>query len=336
MARTRKVTIRDVAAAAGVSPATVSLVYNDKGDVAADTRAKVLRVGTRLGYRPGWISKVFRSGRTNVIGVAVTHRDTPLWEPTYMPYYRGIIAGAAMEALEHGYSITAIKADRDGELLGPMTPDGVIVVDPTVDDPVALRALERGLTVAAAGGWNGTASHIGTHERLLSVTYALADGVPLALDAMRQRGAKQPAFIRGPVDDVYTCMSQTEYERWCREHRLHPEVFMLQSGQTPIVGARAFLRGALADGYDSVYAINEAYANAVSAAAAEQGLRIPEDLRITAASDGHSVSIDPRLDYLDLDPMNLGAQCARAVIRSLEGETHEDIELPLTMLNRRG
>ena len=106
----RPVSIRDVARAAGVSTATVSNVYNNKSEMAAATRERVLEVGARLGYRPSAIGRALRSGRSRVLGIVVGFGDSAVWQETYMPYYRDVIAGAALEAVGHGYSIAAAPA----------------------------------------------------------------------------------------------------------------------------------------------------------------------------------------------------------------------------------
>lgn len=318
-----KVTIRQVADAAGVSPATVSLVFNDRPGVAAETRERVLAAGEKLGYRPSLISKVFRSGRSHIIGVVVAHGGTLLWEQTYLPYYRGIIAGAAMEALEFGYSVTVIRADPSGELLGPITPDGVIVVDSGSDNPVITAALDKGIAVLAASGHSSPINS----PRLRSVGFDVHLGISNALDALIAAGTNAPAFIRGPIDDHYTDSSQLSYEQWCVTHHVEPFVFTLAPDQTPIDGARAFI-DAVGNRYDSVYSINETYANAISAAAGEAGIDVPSEFAIAHAGESRAAVIDPRMIYLNIDPIALGAMSARTLIDILEGREPADLWMP--------
>lgn len=64
-----KITIRDVAAAAGVSRQTVSRVLNSKPDVAPETRQRVLDVIEQLGYRPSSIARSLTQGRSFTLGV---------------------------------------------------------------------------------------------------------------------------------------------------------------------------------------------------------------------------------------------------------------------------
>ena len=64
-----KTTIVDIAAASGVSVATVSRILNDKPDVADETRARVLRVMDEIGFAPQSAWRQIRSGRTRLIAV---------------------------------------------------------------------------------------------------------------------------------------------------------------------------------------------------------------------------------------------------------------------------
>lgn len=323
MSASGKVSIRQVADAAGVSPATVSLVFNERAGVAADTRERVLAAGARLGYQPGWISKVFRSGRTFVLGVVVSHGGTVLWEQTYLPYYQGVIAGAALEALEHGYSITAIRACSTGELIGPIPPDGILVIDPGDDDPVITHALENGLAVVAVGGHPSEMSS----PRLRSAPIETKTGVPAALDALLAQGSTAPAFIRGSIDDAYTNASQESYLSWCEQQGIKSLVYVLEPGQTPIDGARAFFQNAKGD-YDAAYCINESYGTAMAVAAGEQQLLIPNEFSIAVAAEPHLANVDPRLLYVEFDTVLAGATATKLLVALLEGKEPESVSIP--------
>ncbi|MGQ9625869.1 MAG: LacI family DNA-binding transcriptional regulator [Anaerolineae bacterium] len=65
----KKVTIRDVAAAAGVSSQTVSRVINDRHDVAEETRRRVLQVIEELRYQPNAIARSLIQQRSFTLGV---------------------------------------------------------------------------------------------------------------------------------------------------------------------------------------------------------------------------------------------------------------------------
>jgi LacI family transcriptional regulator len=67
----RKVTIRDVAAAAGVSHQTVSRVLNDRPDVAEETRRRVWQVIEELRYHPSAIARSLIQQRSFTLGVVI-------------------------------------------------------------------------------------------------------------------------------------------------------------------------------------------------------------------------------------------------------------------------
>ena len=76
---TRRVTMSDAAREAGVSLMTVSRVVNDKGEVSASTRQRVLDVIERLGYRPSGIARGLATQRTRTLGLVVPDIANPFF-----------------------------------------------------------------------------------------------------------------------------------------------------------------------------------------------------------------------------------------------------------------
>lgn len=94
--------LRDVAAAAGVTPMTVSNVLNGRAGASAETRAKVLREVERLNYRPDANARRLRLERTGSIGVLVLDSA-----PDYLrdPFITNVIAGLGNVAAEKAFSL---------------------------------------------------------------------------------------------------------------------------------------------------------------------------------------------------------------------------------------
>jgi LacI family transcriptional regulator len=72
-------TVKDIAAAVGVSVATVSNVLNGRPNVGRATRQKVLRVAKQLGYRPNRAAQAMRTGRTRAIGLILPDLTNPFF-----------------------------------------------------------------------------------------------------------------------------------------------------------------------------------------------------------------------------------------------------------------
>jgi LacI family transcriptional regulator len=104
------VTLRDVAEAAGVSVATVSLVVNNKKDarIGVDARKRVRDAIRDLGYRPNALAKTLASGSSRFIGLVADAIATT-------PFAGQIIHGAQDEAWKHGYVL--LVANTEGNEL---------------------------------------------------------------------------------------------------------------------------------------------------------------------------------------------------------------------------
>src|SRR5919197_3504358 len=96
-----RVTIRDVAAHAGVSVATVSKVLNDRYGVAPDTQARVRAVIADLGYEASLVAQSLRNTRTNVVGILVADLE---------PFSTELLKGAADAIRDSGYELVVYSA----------------------------------------------------------------------------------------------------------------------------------------------------------------------------------------------------------------------------------
>jgi LacI family transcriptional regulator len=106
-ARARKsngITSLDVAARAGVSQPTVSLVLsgNPQARVSARTREKVLRAAEELGYRPNVLARSLSRGRSYALGVLVPDLRNP--------FFAEVVSGAQRVASEEGYAVLLSEA----------------------------------------------------------------------------------------------------------------------------------------------------------------------------------------------------------------------------------
>jgi hypothetical protein len=161
-------TIRDVAAMAVVSPATVSRVLNGKQDVDPDLRRRVLGAVTELGYRRNGPARSLRTRAAMVLGVIISDITNP--------FFTAVVRGAEDQAQLAGYSVVLANADEDvakearylevaaaeqmaGALLSPASPKqtsidvllerGIPVV--TIDRRLALPEQVPGGCIAALG-----------------------------------------------------------------------------------------------------------------------------------------------------------------------------------------
>lgn len=99
--------IKQVAAAAGVSTATVSRVLANKNNVSGEARARVDAAIAQLGYRPNLVARSLRSQRSSTIGLVVSDIRNPFFTAV----------GRAVEdaAYERGFRVVMCNTDEDPE-----------------------------------------------------------------------------------------------------------------------------------------------------------------------------------------------------------------------------
>ncbi|HEX5459254.1 MAG TPA: LacI family DNA-binding transcriptional regulator [Steroidobacteraceae bacterium] len=135
-------TIKDLAAKVGVSVATVSNVLNDKPNVGATVRQKVLRAAKQLGYRPHRAAQAMRKGRTRAIGLVLPDLTNP-----FFPQLAQAVENTARTL---GLLVCLIDSQGGAEgesdgltLLSQHGVDGVIWCPVGAHLPSPLRTLDR-------------------------------------------------------------------------------------------------------------------------------------------------------------------------------------------------
>ncbi|MFP4344652.1 MAG: LacI family DNA-binding transcriptional regulator [Anaerolineales bacterium] len=106
----KRVTIQDVAAAVGVSRQTVSRVINSKGDVAEETRQRVLKVIDSLGYRPNLAARGLTNHRTHTMGLVIPYTPDYFF---YDPHLMAFMCGVDQVAIQRDYNLLLSTAPQD-------------------------------------------------------------------------------------------------------------------------------------------------------------------------------------------------------------------------------
>ncbi len=126
----RRLTLKDVAIEAGVTPMTVSNVLNGRDNqVSRPTRERVAAVIERLDYRPHAAARRLRSQRANAIGVLVLD-DVPQFLND--PFITQVVAGVSNLATAYGYSVllqgVRVETTANAPLLAQLQTDGVCAI----------------------------------------------------------------------------------------------------------------------------------------------------------------------------------------------------------------
>lgn len=283
MTERRRLTIKEVAEAAGVSTQTVSRVLNNRPDVAAETYERVQRIITDTGYAPNMLARGLTQGRSHILGVVA-----------YGLEYFGpsrILTAIEQRAADMGYSISLnliLKPETNdvdnllNSLFGRQV-DGIIWAIPEVG---ANRTWSHSkgedfpVPVLLVGGMAGQSPlpSIGIDNHAIG---------RLATDHLLAGGARRVGVITGPLN---WWEAQQRLDGW-RDGLIASDApaddpLVVEGDWTATSGEQGLytLLGQSPD-IDAVFASNDQMALGVLHAAHTLGRRVPEDLSVVGVDD---------------------------------------------------
>jgi DNA-binding LacI/PurR family transcriptional regulator len=222
----RRPRLGDVAAAAGVSPATVSLVLRGVAGPSAGTRERVLEVASQLGYRPDRAASLLASRRSRLLGVVMEIAN---------PFHAQLVEDVQDAAERHGYDLvlSAVTRSRDErravETLLDSRCEALILVGPRAPAE-QLAELDRQLPVVAVGRPVPSAA--------VDVVRAADDeGVAQAVDHLVGLGHRQIVYADGGRGTIAT-LRRRGYQRAMKAHGLGDRIQVIRGGNTEESGAR--------------------------------------------------------------------------------------------------
>ncbi|PXA73270.1 LacI family DNA-binding transcriptional regulator [Cryobacterium arcticum] len=324
---TPRATIHDVAAAAGVSVATVSKAVNGRYGISAATTARVLDVVQQLGYESSLVASSMRSRRTSVIGILVAD-----FEPFSAEILKGV--GAALQ--DSRYDLLAYSGSRQREtngwerrslsrLSGTLI-DGAIMVTPTVDTASAE------IPVVA----------IDPHTGRADLPTVESDSFGGALQATRyliELGHRRIGFLAGRPDLRSATLREAGYRQALTDGGIpfNPALVRVGLYKRDTAKAPAASLLSMTDRPTAVFAANDLSAIAIIQVAAELGLEVPGDLSVIGFDDIPEASqMNPALTTIRQPMKKIGATAANMLITLLNGETlpQNHIRLPTGLVRR--
>lgn len=318
----KRVTIKDVAAEAGVSTQTVSRVINDRIDVAESTRKHVREVIERLGYRPSALARSMIRQRSHTLGVVTAGLR-------YIGPSR-VLHGITNAAEEEGYGLllkqlptfgsTAVESILDR--LVERRVEGVIWAVPEVGDNhdwLQEHTTRLGVPVVVV-----TSTRQPPDTGAVNIDNYL--GAKLATQHLVDQGYRHIGHITGPLDWFEARQRKAAWSDVLAKAGLEQGDATWTSGNwSSSSGYKAAQR--LFESYpqmDAVFVANDQMALSVLKLACEQGIRVPQDLGIVGFDNiPESEFFWPPLTTINQDQHHLGASAVCMVIEMIDAARND-------------
>jgi len=312
----RQATLRDVATAAGVHPATASRALNPgtKLLVSEETARRVSEAAERLGYRPNPVARSLRTRRSHTIGVLIPDLNNPLFPP--------MLRGLEDRLGEYGY--VALLGNTDTDLskerlvfdqMRARHVDGFVLATATRNSPILAEAVEAELPVVLM---NRTAEDY----PFSSVSVDNEQGERAAVAHLAALGHTRIGHIAGPQDISTGVARLNGFNEGMRSHGLAiAEGQVVYASNYSIEEGVRCARELLAAHGDltAIAVANDMLAVGCYGALDELGLDCPQDVSVIGFNDMPFMDrLRPPLSSIRFQHYQLGTEAARLLIERIE------------------
>lgn len=273
LARVR--TIKEIAAIANVSVATVSRALQRPEVVSEATRQRIHEVVKRLGYTPNALARNLRTARTRLI-VALLPDITN-------PFFSEVIRGIEQVAHESGYSVllgetqsSLVREQAYADMVAARQADGII----TMSHRVPKIPIQGRLPVVNACEY--------VKDRQISSVYV--DNVAAAgaaVDYLVTLGHRDIAFIAGPRSSPICVDREQGYRLALKRAKIPADAALSASGDFSIEAGERAIELLLSQrrSFTAVFCANDEMAIGAMRALSSHGLRIPQDVSVVGFDD---------------------------------------------------
>jgi LacI family transcriptional regulator, galactose operon repressor len=320
----RPATLRDVAAAARVHPATASRALNPETRllVSEDTARRVTAAAAKLGYRPNPVARSLRTRRSHTVGVLIPDLNNPL----FPPIVRGLedkLAAAGYVALIGNTDADASRERLIFEQMRARHVDGFVLATVTLHDRLLAEAAAADVPVVLM-------NRLSQDYSFSSVSVDNEQGARMAVTHLARLGHIRIAHIAGP-QEASTGMNRLRGFRDCMAaHQLEvsEDLIVYASRYTVEEGSRC-CRDLLArhGGFTAVAAANDMLAVGCYTAIDEAGLQCPDDISVIGFNDMPFIDrLRPPLTTVRFPHYQLGTEAAQLLLERI-GEREAPVKI---------
>lgn len=310
-------TIREIAAAIGVHPSTVSRALDPakRHLVASAVAGRIIAQAATLGYQPNSLAASLRRGRTKLVGVLLPDITNTVFGP--------ILGGIAEALAGEGYAPIVADASNDPsqqiqlvEKLLNQRVDGLVLATVSQDDELVGRCIELGLPIVLV-------NRSEARDRVSSVVSDDEMGMGLAVDHLVALGHKRIAHVAGPLTTSTGALRREGFLQAMACHGLTGVV--CEARQYTRQEGAAAVAGLLADReMTGIVAANDLIALGVFDELRTAGLTCPNDVSVVGHNDMPLMDVvSPPLTTVRIEHRRMGRTAASILVETINSGSTE-------------
>lgn len=313
------VTIKDVAALAGVSPSTVSRTCKNNPSISEETKERVRKAMAELGYEPNFQASNLASQNSRTIGIILPASAKEVYENSF---YLEAIQGISHYCNGRQYMTTIVTGQDETEILDAVRSmsrsgkvDGFIILYSKKDDPVIDYLFNEGLLYILIG----KATQY-TNQTIYIDNDNLLAGREAA-EYLYQLGHRQIAYLGSDSSLMFSADRKAGYQLALASHQLPVRPEYCVEVKNVSENNEEAIRGLLMqkDRPTAILVSDDILAVSLERVCLENHLAIPEDLSIISFNNSLFARLtSPQLTSIDIGAGQLGSEAASQIINHIE------------------
>lgn len=313
------VTIKDVAALAGVSPSTVSRTCKNNPSISEETKERVRKAMAKLGYEPNFQASNLASQNSRTIGIILPASAKEVYENSF---YLEAIQGISHYCNGRQYMTTIVTGQDEAEILDAVCSmsrsgkvDGFIILYSKKDDPVIDYLFNEGLLYILIG----KATQY-TNQTIYIDNDNLLAGREAA-EYLYQLGHRRIAYLGSDSSLMFSADRKAGYQLALASHQLPVRPEYCVEVKNVSQNNEEAIRGLLMqkDRPTAILVSDDILAVSLERVCLENHLAIPEDLSIISFNNSLFARLtSPQLTSIDIGAGQLGSEAASQIINHIE------------------
>lgn len=313
------VTIKDVAALAGVSPSTVSRTCKNNPSISEETKERVRKAMAELGYEPNFQASNLASQNSRTIGIILPASAKEVYENSF---YLEAIQGISHYCNGRQYMTTIVTGQDEAEILNAVRSmsrsgkvDGFIILYSKKEDPVIDYLFNEGLLYILIG----KATQY-TNQTIYIDNDNLLAGREAA-EYLYQLGHRRIAYLGSDSSLMFSADRKAGYQLALASHQLPVRPEYCVEVKNVSENNEEAIRGLLMqkDRPTAILISDDILAVSLERVCLENHLAIPEDLSIISFNNSLFARLtSPQLTSIDIGAGQLGSEAASQIINHIE------------------
>ena len=313
------VTIKDVAALAGVSPSTVSRTCKNNPSISEETKERVRKAMAELGYEPNFQASNLASQNSHTIGIILPASAKEVYENSF---YLEAIQGISHYCNGRQYMTTIVTGQDEAEILNAVRSmsrsgkvDGFIILYSKKEDPVIDYLFNEGLLyilIGKATQYTNQTIYI-DNDNLLAGREAT--------EYLYQLGHRRIAYLGSDSSLMFSADRKAGYQLALASHQLPVRPEYCVEVKNVSENNEEAIRGLLMqkDRPTAILVSDDILAVSLERVCLENHLAIPEDLSIISFNNSLFARLtSPQLTSIDIGAGQLGSEAASQIINHIE------------------